>query len=145
MNNKIYPATENLYDEFLDIWEASVRATHHFLKEEDLHYYKPRIRNEYFYAVALFYTKDTEGRPNGFLGIHKNSIEMLFIHPDVRRAGLGSSLVNFAITQKNCALVEVNEANEQALNFYTKMGFKVIGRSPLDGSGKPYPIVSMSL
>lgn len=41
--------------------------------------------------------------------------------------------------------VDVNEQNPQAIGFYEKMGFKPIGRSEKDGSGKPYPIIHMSL
>jgi putative acetyltransferase len=41
--------------------------------------------------------------------------------------------------------VDCNEQNEQALGFYLKMGFEVIGRSELDGTNKPYPILHMRL
>ena len=41
--------------------------------------------------------------------------------------------------------VDVNEQNPQALGFYQHYGFEVIDRSPLDGSGKPYPILHMAL
>ncbi len=41
--------------------------------------------------------------------------------------------------------VDVNEQNEQALGFYQHLGFSVIGRSPLDGQGKPYPLLHMEL
>lgn len=34
------------YDELIQLWEASVRSTHHFLTEDDIQYYKPLIRNE---------------------------------------------------------------------------------------------------
>jgi putative acetyltransferase len=41
--------------------------------------------------------------------------------------------------------VDVNEQNEQALGFYRHLGFEVVGRSPLDGQGKPYPLLHMTL
>ncbi|WP_317130123.1 hypothetical protein [Flavobacterium profundi] len=41
------------YNEVVNIWEASVRATHHFLKEEDIQYFKPLILNTYLDAVEL--------------------------------------------------------------------------------------------
>jgi len=39
----------------------------------------------------------------------------------------------------------VNEQNEQAVGVYLRLGFKIVGRSPLDGTGKPYPILHMQL
>jgi hypothetical protein len=42
-------------------------------------------------------------------------------------------------------LVDVNEQNEQALGFYLRMGFEVEGRSELDSTGKPFPLLHMRL
>ena len=70
------------YDELLLLWEASVRSTHHFLTEDDIQYYKPLIRNEYFQAVELHLIKD--GRTQqivAFMGLSDDLIEMLFVHP----------------------------------------------------------------
>ena len=39
------------YPLVVDLWEASVRATHHFLPESDIQYFKPLILNEYLDAV----------------------------------------------------------------------------------------------
>lgn len=41
------------YQEVVALLESSVRATHHFLKEEDLAYFKPLILNQYLDAVQL--------------------------------------------------------------------------------------------
>lgn len=37
------------------------------------------------------------------------------------------------------------EQNSQALGFYQHIGFSIIGRSELDGQGKPYPLLHMEL
>jgi hypothetical protein len=34
---------------------------------------------------------------------------------------------------------------DQALDFYQHIGFSVTGRSPVDGQGKPYPLLHMVL
>jgi putative acetyltransferase len=39
----------------------------------------------------------------------------------------------------------VNEQNDQALVYYLRMGFEVVGRSELDGTDKPYPLLHMRL
>jgi putative acetyltransferase len=46
------------YKEVVEVWEASVRATHHFLKEEDIAYFKPLILNTYLDAVDLRCVRD---------------------------------------------------------------------------------------
>lgn len=129
----------------VDVWEASVRATHQFLKEEDILYFKPLILNEYLKAVDLRCVRDSDKNIIGFLGVAEQNIEMLFIHPDARGKGIGKSLTEYAIKILHCIKVDVNEDNEQAVGFYQNMGFKIISRSELDGTGKPYPILHMEL
>jgi putative acetyltransferase len=129
----------------LEIWEASVRATHDFLKEEDLQELKPLILEQYFDAVDLRCAKNSQGEILGFCGVHEGSIEMLFISPDARGKGVGSLLATHAIKEQGATKVEVNEQNEQAKGFYLHIGFSVIGRSAVDGQGKAYPLLHMAL
>ncbi len=85
MNNlptNIFVATEKDYPELSELWEASIRSTHHFLSEEDIQYYKPLVQNVYFPAVQLYIIKNKDNRISGFLGLSDDLIEMLFIHPD---------------------------------------------------------------
>lgn len=129
----------------LEIWEASVRATHDFLKEEDLQELKPLILEQYFDAVDLRCAKNSKGELLGFCGVHDGAIEMLFIAPDTRGKGVGSLLATHAIKEQGATKVDVNEQNEQALGFYQHIGFSIIGRSAFDGQGKPYPLLHMAL
>ena len=47
-------------------------STHHFLTEEDIQYYKPLIRNEYFQAVELHIIRDeTNTAYRRFYGVRK--------------------------------------------------------------------------
>lgn len=141
----IEPVVPNEYPEVADVWEASVRATHHFLTEADILYFKPLIVNEYLKAVELSCIKDETGRILGFMGVHGDSLEMLFIHPDARGQGIGKQLSLHAIHQLNVQKVDVNEQNPQALGFYEHMGFVVVSRSERDGLGKPYPLLHLRL
>ena len=133
------------YPTLIKIWEASVRATHDFLAEEDLVALKPLILNHYFDAVALICVRDQCGEIVGFCGTHENNIEMLFVSPEARGSGIGALLTTYAIEWRDITNVDVNEQNTQALGFYQRMGFVVVGRSPLDGQGKPYPLLHMQL
>ena len=135
----------NDYETLINIWENSVRATHDFLKEEDLQFYKPLILNEYFHRVSLFCHKDSNLKITGFMGIESDSLEMLFINPVSRGKGVGKELLIYAIKHQKVKRVDVNEQNAQAIGFYKHMGFHVVNRSEFDGAGKPYPILHMEL
>ena len=142
-NENIYPVNKTDYPRIIEVWEASVRATHHFLTEADIQFYKPLILDQYLDAVDLYCTK-TDDTITGFMGLSEGMVQMLFIHPDVRGMGIGKALLQIAI-EKGIKKVDVNEQNPQAVGFYQHMGFAVTGRSEVDGSGKPYPILSMEL
>lgn len=139
-------ATEQDYDELLRVWEASVRSSHHFLTEDDIQFYKPLIRNEYFPAVTLYIIRDERSKHiAAFMGLSDELIEMLFVDPSQQGKGYGKLLIEYAIREKNIRKVDVNEQNKQALNFYLNRGFEIISRDAIDGQGKPYPILHMLL
>ncbi|ARS54169.1 acetyltransferase [Kushneria konosiri] len=142
---KVESAANVEHQQLIEIWEASVRATHDFLAESDLIELKPLILNEYFKAVSLSVAKSDDDKILGFCGVSDGNIEMLFIAPEARGQGVGASLARHVISTQGVTKVDVNEQNEQALGFYKHLGFTVIGRSPLDGQGKPYPLLHMQL
>ncbi|MBS4699729.1 acetyltransferase [Aeromonas media] len=142
---KIEQADAGDYQALIALWEASVRATHHFLQEADITALKPLILEHYFAAVDLVCARGEEGEIAGFCGVHDGNIEMLFIAPEARGSGVGRLLVAHAIQRQGARRVDVNEQNAQALGFYQHLGFEVTGRSPLDGQGKPYPLLHMAL
>src|SRR5688500_870154 len=141
----IQKATEAHHEAITNVWEESVRATHHFLKEEDIDTFKPLVQHQFLKVVDLYFTMDKEGTINGFLGALNGKIEMLFIQPQARGTGIGKQLLQYAVTQLDCTLVDVNEQNNQAVGFYKHCGFTVVGRSEKDGLGMPYPILHMEL
>lgn len=81
----------------------------------------------------------------GFIGVLGKKIEMLFIDPAYIGRGIGKQLTNFAINSLHATLVDVNEQNTRAVNFYTHLGFVTYERMPTDSEGKPYPILKMKL
>ncbi|GAB3511490.1 GNAT family protein [Emticicia fontis] len=132
------------HDVLLDIWESSVRATHHFLKEENILFFKQTIHeHKYFEMVELACIRDDTGQILGFLGTNEDNLEMLFVHADAIGKGIGKALLNHAIDEVKVTKVDVNEQNLQAVGFYLYHGFKTVNRSELDGTGKPFPILHM--
>lgn len=141
----IYKPSPADYPEITNVWEASVRATHHFLPESDIQYFKPLVQNEFLQMVDLYCTRNDADQITGFLGVAHGKVEMLFIHPDQRGKGLGKQLLQFAVSQLNATQLDVNEQNEQAVQFYRHMGFRQVARSEVDAMGKPYPILHLEL
>lgn len=145
MKYQVQPVIKEDYQEIMKVWEASVRATHHFLTEEWIIEHKPLILNQYLDMVDLRCVKDTNGRLIAFLGTAEGNVEMLFVHPDSFGKGVGKALMQYAIASKGATRVDVNEDNPQACGFYKSLGFEVTSRSDLDGQGNPYPILHMTL
>lgn len=133
------------YAELLSIWEASVRATHHFLKEEDILFFRNTIQEHNLFSQVNLTVVKEDDRILGFLGVAGDNLEMLFLHPSARGKGIGKILLSHAIDHLNITKVDVNEQNEAAAGFYEHAGFKTVSRSELDGTGKPYPILHMEL
>lgn len=141
--------TINKYDnkyrnDLLDTWELSVRNTHHFLQTHDFEEIKTLVYTIDFTAFDV-YCAFYDDRFVGFVGASENKIEMLFLHPEYFRMGIGTLLLHYAIDKLGCTQVDVNEQNTSAYEFYVKTGFTVIGRNEKDGQGKDYPILSMVL
>jgi len=133
------------YEELTRVWEASVRATHDFLPDSYIELLKNLVLTRYLDSVMLICTKDSSQRITGFAGVAAGKIEMLFIAPDHRGQGLGKKLLRYALEHLNAYELDVNEQNPQALGFYFKQGFEVIGRSEVDGMGQPYPLLHMRM
>ncbi|MBG0777245.1 MAG: acetyltransferase [Desulfovibrionaceae bacterium] len=138
------PATDADHDAIVELWEASVRATHHFLTEEEIVELRPVVRDA-LPAVDLHCARDAAGRLHGFLGVADGKVEMLFLAPGSRGRGVGRMLLEYAVRELGAARVDVNEQNPEALGFYGHLGFRVVGRSPLDGQGRPFPLLHLAL
>ena len=138
-------ATKDNYLKLIEIWESSVRATHNFLSEENIKHLKPLILEHYFDAVDLRVAKIENGEIVGFIGVAEQNIGMLFISPEHRNKGIGSLLLKNAIKTQDAQKVDVNEQNPDAIGFYENLGFSVVGRSPLDGQGNPFPLFHLEL
>ena len=134
---------ERDYSRLREICESAVVHTHDFLATEDFEFYKINLPN-YFPHVTLF-GFEIDKQLVGFVGVAEQNLEMLFIHNDFRRKGVGKTLLDFSIQELDVKSVDVNEQNKQAVDFYLMQGFNVVSRSEKDEEGKYYPILHMSL
>ncbi|MGN7411038.1 GNAT family N-acetyltransferase [Paenibacillus sp. SAF-068] len=138
---------EHDHDKLVEIWESAVRATHTFLEEHHIQFYKKVVSDVLKQRqVEVWEVLNTEQQPAGFIGLHDDFIEMLFIDPSQHGQGLGKLLIKHTFRIKGRHLkVDVNEQNPGAAQFYQKMGFVQIGRSALDGSGNPFPLLHLEI
>lgn len=139
------PAQPADHAAMLTIWEASVRATHHFVSDADIQLFRPLVQEAFAHPIALVCARDARQNVLGFVGVADHKIEMLFIDPIWRGRGVGKHLLRYAINVLNATALDVNEQNEQAVGFYRHEGFAVVGRSEVDAMGKPYPLLHMRL
>jgi putative acetyltransferase len=131
-------------DALVELWERSVRATHTFLTEADIAALRPPVE-EILHGDALDLWVLADGDvPIGFMGLAEDDVAALFLEPARRGQGGGRQLVAHGQALRGGELtVDVNEQNPAARGFYEALGFRVVGRSPLDDGGRPFPLLHM--
>ncbi|WP_293943985.1 MULTISPECIES: GNAT family N-acetyltransferase [unclassified Sphingobacterium] len=144
MSKQFRLATIDDYPKIMEIWESAVKATHDFLSKEDFIHFKQSIPMDYLPKLEVFLLTEKE-MPIGFSAASEGNLEMLFIHNDYRGRNYGKQLLHFMKDVHGVTKVDVNEQNLQAIGFYEKLGFRKVGRSDRDGSGKNYPMIHMML
>jgi putative acetyltransferase len=145
MSLSIVLYSEDMRQPIVETWESSVRATHNFLKEEDIQFFKSFVSNMDFNSLTVYCGLTEQKELVGFLGVDNHKLEMLFLNPQHIGKGYGKILLDYAVKKLEANELDVNEDNKNAVGFYKKYGFEVTERTPLDGTGKPYPILKMKL
>jgi putative acetyltransferase len=127
----------------VQIWLRSVRATHGFLTEEDIRTLEPLVREQVLPKFETWVLCSAADNPIGFMVLNGSSLEGLFIDPDHIGSGGGKLMLAHARRLKGPLVVDVNEQNPAALGFYLANGFEIIGRSPTDTAGRPFPLIHL--
>jgi putative acetyltransferase len=126
----------------LDIWRSAVDATHDFLTREDRVSIEAEVVSFFLY-VSFVLACDEEDVPQGFMFLHDGHLEALFVAPEKHGMGIGAILIRSALRDHPGLTTDVNEQNRSALAFYEHLGFERTGRSPVDGQGRPYPLIHL--
>ena len=137
--------TPELGEKLAAVWERSVRATHHFLTEDDIAGMRPFVGEAVCDIGQLAVAFGENDQPLGFAGVESGKLEMLFIDSAARGKGVGRALLAHAVEAFDAHRLDVNEQNPQAVGFYEHEGFVVEGRSPVDDAGRPWPLLHMRL
>ena len=142
-------ATGADHEALTQLWRRSVEATHQFLPPDEVERLFEDVRRLYLPGVEALWlaelpqTPFAGARPVGFMGCNGPQVEMLFVDPACFRCGVGTALLAHAKAAHQQLTLDVNEQNPQALAFYKRQGFRIVGRSAQDGQGMPYPLLHM--
>jgi putative acetyltransferase len=134
-----------LIAQLTELWEASVRATHHFLTEDDICEIRSFVPMAISNVSHLVIATDAHHSPVAFMGVENDVLEMLFVSPSYIGVGIGRRLVQYVIDHFNIKEVTVNEQNPSAVGFYEHIGFKSYKRTDCDEQGRPFPLIYMRL
>jgi putative acetyltransferase len=128
----------------IDIWRRAVIDSHRFLQVEDIRDLTPAVVDYLSLPeLQLWLLCDGTNTPVGFMGLQDATVDSLFIAPEHWRQGGGTLLIDHARHLRGPLTVDVNEQNTEALDFYRALGFAVIGRSPVDSGGRPFPLLHL--
>ena len=122
---EVYERPVDLIQSLLKVWEKSVRATHLFLSESEIINIKEYVPQALSNIENLVIARDKNNTVVAFMGIEKESLEMLFITPEERGKGLGKQLIQYGIEHYSIKRLAVNEQNPKAKGFYEHMGSQV--------------------
>ena len=136
---------KELIEKLTEVWAASVQATHDFLSPGDFASIR-EIIPAFLESVPTLLVAGCPGdEPIAFAGIDGDVLEALFVDPSCMGSGVGSRLLERAVSEHGVTRLDVNEQNPNARRFYERRGFRAIGRSELDDAGRPYPTIRMQL
>lgn len=81
----------NILSQLLEIWEDSVRATHHFLSDAEVNQIKKYVPQALTGVKHLIVAENEIGIPVAVMGTQDHRLEMLFISSKERGKGTESS------------------------------------------------------
>jgi putative acetyltransferase len=123
------------------VWRRAVESTHHFLAAGDVDRYESVVRAALPGLEVV--VAEHAGAVRGFAAADGGRVEMLFVDPDAHGTGVGSALLARVTQGWPVVDLDVNEGNPGARAFYARRGFVVVGRSPVDGQGRPHPLLHL--
>lgn len=120
-----------------EIWLAASLIAHPFIGERRLTEQR-RLIEETYLPKAETWVACRGDEPVGFISLLDTFIGGIFVAPDQQGQGIGRKLIGHAIARKGALSLEVYTQNEQAVMFYTALGFREVSRRPTDDEGFPF-------
>lgn len=116
------------------IWLHASLLAHPFIGEQRLLEQRVLIENQYL-PNAETWVACVGGQPCGFISLVETFVGGVFVSPDRQGLGVGRQLIFHALNLKGELELEVYTDNQQAVAFYTRLGFQELSRRPRDDEG----------
>lgn len=116
-------------DKIMGIWLESTIYAHKFISKEYWNENYNIVKDVYIPISKTFIYEDNDDI-RGFISIINNDfIGALFVEKNYQSQGIGKSLIDYAKNLYDNLSLAVYKENEKALEFYKKMGFKIISEN----------------
>ncbi len=116
-------------DKIMGIWLESTIYAHKFISKEYWNENYNIVKDMYIPISKTFVYEDNDDI-RGFISIINNDfIGALFVEKNYQSQGIGKSLIDYAKNLYDNLSLAVYKENEKALEFYKKMGFKIISEN----------------
>ena len=116
-------------DKIMGIWLESTIDAHKFISKEYWNENYNIVKDMYIPMSKTFVYEDNDDI-RGFISIINNDfIGALFVEKNYQSQGIGKSLIDYAKNLYDNLSLAVYKENEKALEFYKKMGFKIISEN----------------
>ncbi|ETA49910.1 GNAT family N-acetyltransferase [Ponticoccus alexandrii] len=119
------------------IWLDASLMAHPFIGKPRLMEQQKLIEGEYLPNSETWVACHGD-RSVGFISLLGDFVGGIFIAPDWQGRGIGRRLIDHALRQKGALSLEVYTRNEQAMRFYSALGFREVSRRAVDDLGYPY-------
>ncbi len=127
--------SEKEIPEIVDIWyEVSLQA-HAFVPNDYWKKNKDQMSRKYIPMSETF--KATDGdNILGFISLLDEYLAAIFVKSEYQGRGIGSQLLNYAMSLRNKLQLKVFCKNKKSVQFYKSKGFSVISESKHNETGE---------
>ncbi len=118
----------------LDAWENASKIAHSFLQKEFLARERENISKVYLPNTETW-VAEYNGVVIRFIALMGNEVGAIFVQPEFHGTGFGRALMDKARELHGDLEVEVFVANSIGRKFYTRYGFKPLGKKIHEETG----------
>lgn len=120
----------------LGVWYRASLIAHSFLPADFFETERVSIAQEWM-PIADTTVAEVDGRVVGFLSLIGDEVGAIFVDPAQQGTGVGRALLDNARAVRMHLELDVFEENEIGRRFYERAGFRQVGRSVDDVTGRP--------
>jgi len=114
-------------DAVANVWLSSFKATYPFPPAHPDSDVRRWIRDEIVPRAETFVAVEPDGTIVGFMTLHGDDLDQLYVRPDRFDRGIGSRFVDLAKQLRPHGLsLYTFQVNERARRFYERHGFRVV-------------------